>query len=83
MPPNSYTVADVARRFGVSLHTVGAWIKSGELKAVNVARSRRAKRPSWRIPAESIAEFEAARTTTPKAERSRRRKPGADVIAFY
>jgi hypothetical protein len=34
----AYTVADLAGRFGVTVHTVLAWIAGGELRAVNAAR---------------------------------------------
>lgn len=83
MPANTLTVAEVASRYGVSEHTVLKWIDSAELRAVNVARARTAKRPSWRIPSAAIDAFETARASTPKVETGRRRKAAADVIEFY
>ena len=55
---SSLTVRDVCDRYGVTAHTVLAWIKTGELKCVNVSRRPGAKRPSWRIPQEALDAFE-------------------------
>ena len=76
------TVRDVCERYGVSEHTVLAWINSGELRAVNVGRRPGAKKPRWRITQAALEAFELARTATPPPPRTRRRKP-ADVIEFY
>lgn len=82
---DAYTVAAVANRYGVSAHTVLAWIDRGELQAVNVARSARGKRPSWRITAAALEEFERRRIAAPVTEteprpRNRRRQ---DVPEYY
>ncbi|HJZ56251.1 MAG TPA: helix-turn-helix domain-containing protein [Gemmataceae bacterium] len=80
----SYTVAHIAERYGVSSHTVLAWIDTGELQAVNVARSPRARRPTWRVTAEALAAFEALRSGGPVPPRaSRRRRQPDGVIEFY
>jgi hypothetical protein len=84
MPPTTLTVQQVADHYGTTPHTVGTWIRSGELKAVNVARDRHARRPTYRITAESLAAFEAARSPPLQpAVKARRRKPAGEVIAFY
>jgi excisionase family DNA binding protein len=44
-----YTIQDLQRRYGVTVHTVLGWIRSGELRAVNVGRRRGARKPRWRI----------------------------------
>ncbi|AMV23763.1 Helix-turn-helix domain protein [Gemmata sp. SH-PL17] len=77
------TVPEVAKKFGVSEATVLAWITRGELKAVNVSRSARSKRPRWRISQAALEAFEAARTPSPPAPTVRRSKQPADVIQFY
>ena len=84
-PPKAVThsVADVAKRYGVGTGTVLAWIASGELKALNVSRSARAKRPLWRISEASLVAFEAARTPNPPASKARRRQRSAEVVQFY
>ena len=79
----TYTVRRVAdERYGVSAHTVLAWIASGELRAVNVARSANGGKPRWRITEEALSAFEASRTPGPPAVRTRRRKK-IDVESFY
>src|SRR5262245_36983341 len=53
------SVADICERYGVSEHTVLGWIRSGDLKAVNVGRRSGAKKPRWRITQEAVTAFEA------------------------
>jgi transposase len=50
----------VAKLYGVGIGKVLAWIKSGDLKAVNVATNR-SQRPRWAISPDAIAEFERLR----------------------
>jgi excisionase family DNA binding protein len=80
---STISVRDICERFGVGEHSVLAWIRSGELRAVNVGRRPGAKKPRWRITQEALAAFELARTPTPPLRRGRRRKRPADVIEFY
>jgi transposase len=61
----------VARRMSVGIHTVLAWIASGELRAVNTARKPNG-RPRWKITPAALAAFEAARTGTPVPRPTRR-----------
>lgn len=78
-----YWVRELCERWGVSEHTVLTFIRNGELKAVNVARTPTGKKPRWRITEQAIAEFEAKRTPTPPAPRGKRRKRPEGVIEFY
>jgi transposase len=78
----THGIKDLCERFAVGEHTVLGWIRSGELKAINVSR-KPGGRPKWRITAEAVAAFELARTPTPPQSRTRRRKRPADVIEFY
>jgi excisionase family DNA binding protein len=78
-----YTVEDLTNRFGVTVHTVLTWIHSGELKAVNVGRTRSGKKPRWRVTEQALAEFEAFRTPTPPPPRGKHRKRPEGVIHFY
>jgi excisionase family DNA binding protein len=77
------SVRDLCERFRVSEQTVLGWIRSGELRAVNVGRRPGAKKPRWRVTAEALAAFEALRTPNLPLPRARRRKRPADVIQFY
>ncbi|MHB1426943.1 MAG: helix-turn-helix domain-containing protein [Gemmataceae bacterium] len=58
------TTRDVARRLGVSVDKVRAWIASGELRAIDVAL-RRGGRPRWRITAEDLDAFLVSRSVAP------------------
>jgi excisionase family DNA binding protein len=80
---STFSVRDLCERYGVSEHTILQWIRSGELKAVNVGRKPGTKKPRWRITAEALAAFELARTPTPPPPRMRRKKRPAEVIQFY
>ncbi len=80
---STLSVRDVCERYGVGEHTVLGWIRSGELRAVNVGRTAGAKKPRWRIPQTALEAFELARTATPPPPRRPRRKRPADVIEFY
>ena len=82
----SLTVAEVAERYSVSCETVSGWIRAGELRAVNVSRSRTSRKPRWRVSPAAIEAFEASRSAAPEQpapkSRARRKKP-AGVIEFY
>ena len=80
-----FTVRDIQERYGgIGEHTVLGWIKSGELKAINVGRRLGSKKPRWRVTQEALDAFEAMRTATPPVPVTRRRKrQPADVIEFY
>jgi transposase len=79
----TYSVKDIQDRFGVGEQTVLGWIRTGELKAINVSRRAGAKKPRWRITDAALAAFEALRTANPPPSKSLRRKRPADVIEFY
>ena len=82
----TYSVNDVCERYGVGEHTVLGWIKSGELRAVNVGRTPGSKKPRWRITPEALAQFELSRESgAPPAttKEKRRKKSDPAVIQFY
>lgn len=78
---DSYTVAEVMARCRVGQAKVHGWIRSGELKAVNVA-SRLGARPQWVIPAEALEEFLNRRSSAPAPKPARRKRKAAGVD-FY
>ena len=80
---STLSVRDVCDRYGVSEHTVLAWIRSGELRAVNVGRRPQAGKPRWRVTQEALEQFELARTFLPPPPRARRKRAEAGVITFY
>ena len=77
------TPPQVARRYGVKAERVIGWIRSGELRAINVA-SKASRRPRFRIDPADLTVFENGRlaATAPKITRRRRRK-NSDVIPFF
>lgn len=59
---NWFTPREVARARRVRPAHVLAWIRTGELQAVNVA-ARAGGRPRWRINADALAQFDRARSS--------------------
>ncbi len=79
----TYGIKDLCDLFSVGEHTVLSWIRSGQIRAINVSR-KQSGRPKWRITADSLDSFVKARTPTPPPPRaSRRKRPGDAIITFY
>lgn len=84
-PPSSgsrtwYTPPQLAAERHLRVHTVLGWIRSGELEAINHA-SNRLGPPRWKISADALARFDAARSSRVTATRSATRpRPGKGVV---
>jgi excisionase family DNA binding protein len=76
------TPPQIAKTLGCKPDTVLAWIRSGELVAVNLAR-RGSTRPRYRIEPRALEAFLAARRVVPSAPTVRRRKRRTEVIEFF
>ena len=61
------SVSGYAKRLRIRPETIREWIKSGELKAINVA-SADSIRPKWRISQEAIDDFEARRSSVTESD---------------
>ena len=83
MTEPALTVKEVAELLAVSKRTVLAWIRSGELRAVNCGRSLRGGKPRWRVTREALQTFELIRTASAPAPRTQRRKREHAVLEFY
>lgn len=60
MPQDRYqTVQELAQRLAVAEATVRGWIKSGELRAIDIGKG-------WRIPETDIEAFLRNRETAPR-----------------
>ena len=81
------TPPEVARSWGISPDKIVAWIRSGELPAID-ASTQRAQRPRYLIDVDDLRDFEARRSTTPEPTpepkpRRRQRQKSDQVIQFY
>lgn len=80
-PARYLTPPEIAARLGCKAETVCGWIKSGELKAINLAR-RGAMKPRFRISPESLAAFELARSVVPREPVVRRKPMNMEMKRF-
>ena len=75
--------SDIAVSRGINVIKVLTWIKSGELRAVNMA-TQAGKLPRWRISPADLEAFDAARAAVPQAPVSRRpRRKAGHVVEFF
>ena len=73
----------IAKRLGVAPEKVHHWIRSGQLRAVNIATNL-GGRARWAVHPDDLERFLAARQATPPAPRPQRRrieKPVVDYLA--
>jgi hypothetical protein len=64
----------VARQLGCRDSKVTSWIKSGALRAVNLAADPNGKRPRLRISPDALSDFLLSREVVPSVQPVRRRK---------
>lgn len=80
------TPPTIAKLYVVSPDKVLAWIRSGELRAINVV-SKAGGRPRYRVSAADLAAFEAARAAVParptRPSRQRKPKPAAGFVQYF
>ena len=76
----TYSVKNIQERFGVSQATVLHWLKSGQLKSLNVGRDSGNAAARYRITESQLKEFELSRTTTPPTPQTHRGKKKQDDI---
>jgi transposase len=75
------TVREVAQRYRVGRAKVLGWLRSGQLRGLNVAGVRCGK-PQYVIPPDALAEFERGRAAAVPAPPPRRRRTPA-VTDYY
>jgi hypothetical protein len=84
-PPLRYrTPPQYAKDIGVDPAKVIAWIKRGELRAMNVATNTNG-RPRFRISLEAIVEFEERRSARQpvKPVRRKRKKQESGFVEYF
>lgn len=79
-----FSPSDIARSRGINVSKPLGWIKSGELKAVNVATNRNGRLPRWRIAPADLEAFDAARAAVPRPAPTRRKQRArGHVVEFF
>ena len=76
------TVRDVALRYRVGPDKVRAWIRRGELSAINTAMAMCSK-PRWVVTPEALARFENGRRATPPVKSRPRHKRRSGIVDYY
>lgn len=71
-PARYRTPPEIAAKYCCKPETVIGWIRSGELKAINLAR-RGAMKPRYRVSLQALSDFELGRSVIPKEPTVRRR----------
>lgn len=81
MSESFITPNQLAKTLGIKADKVLAWIRSGQLVAINVAENPNGQRPRWRIDQDEVTRFLKSRQTKPtetaKAIRRRRKNKPA------
>jgi hypothetical protein len=78
----SLTPPELAARYGVEPAKVLAWIRQGELRAINLA-TRPTGRPRWIIYEEDVAVFEDRRAAKPPVKPERRSRRATTEEVFF
>lgn len=75
--PKKVTPPKLAKLWGISQEKVIGWIRSGELRAINISEGT--QRPRYLIDAADIADFEGRRAVVPPAPAPAPRKRRSDI----
>ena len=82
--PPTFSPGELAKNLGITQDKVLNWIRSGKLEAIDVSQDQQG-RPRYRIDADAIARFKAARQPAPppKIERRKKKRSMEGIIQFY
>lgn len=69
----TYSPREIAQNFCITVDKVLGWIHSGRLEAIDVSSSQQGRR-RYRVDADAIARFKAARSTLTEAAQPKRRR---------
>jgi hypothetical protein len=72
-----------ARMLGVRDSKIIEWIRSGELKASNLATSTKGERPRLKIRPADLEDFLLSRRIIPEMKITRRRRRADEVVEFF
>ena len=73
------TPPQLAKEWGVSPDKVVAFIRSGELRAIDISSNRGSPRPRYLIDIDDLRAFEAARAVIPPQPKTKRRRRRRDT----
>ncbi len=76
------TPPELARRWGIKPEKVLAWIRSGELRAINAA-TQQSGRPRYLIDPDEVEAFEQRRAVVERPAVTRRRRRRRDVPRYF
>jgi transposase len=82
--PRYLTPPEIATRFQISVDKVHNWIKTGQLRACNLA-TKATGRPRYSIDERDLETFIASRAVSPQSKiiRTSRKRPKCDVVEFF
>ena len=84
LPSRRYLApAQVAEDLGLDVRKVLMWIRTGELRAVNIAVNLSGKKPRWRIAAVDLETFLLRRTAAPVLKPTRRRRADPAITEYF
>ena len=75
--------AQVAEDLGIDLRKVLLWIKTGELRACNLATQVSGKKPRWRISTIDLESFLLRRSASPTPAAPRRRRQPEGLVEYF
>lgn len=80
----TWTVPRLAEELAVKEQVILQWIRSGELKACNLAANAKGRRPRWRILPNDLEDFLRRRSTAPAAATpAPRRRPRSTATEYF
>ena len=81
-----YTPPEIGKMWGISADRVVAWIKVGQLRAIDVSSNPGIGRPRYRIDQADLIAFENSRAVHPppsRPQRRRRQREDSQILEFF
>lgn len=79
----SLSLDEVGELHDVSTRTVEWWVANGELRAINVSRDPKSKKPRLRVLQVDLDKFLAARSTDAAALQKRPRRKRVEILEEF
>jgi hypothetical protein len=76
------TPPEIARKWGIAVQKIHAWIRSGELPAIDASTGRKG-RPRFLIDVDDLAEFERRRMVRQPAKPARKARQADSDFEMY